>query len=59
MKINADLARAIKVFVKNHQGHHPVACIGECDPDKCGQDRLHEVIAEQETVEQLDLLEEV
>lgn len=31
---------AARTFLKNHHGHHPVHCIGDCDETSCGENAL-------------------
>ena len=39
-----ELVRAAKVYVKNHQGHHPTKCIDGCDRDSCGAAALADAV---------------
>ena len=39
-----ELLRASKIYLKNHQGHHPTNCIGKCNRETCGQTALIDAI---------------
>ena len=41
-----ELIRAGSLYLKHHQEHHPVYCIGKCDPVRCGQDAFGDALAE-------------
>ena len=39
-----ELLRASRIYLKNHQGHHPTNCIGKCHREACGQTALIDAI---------------
>lgn len=49
-----NLLRKVEVYIRHHQGHHPVACIGECSDGECGAaalaEAMHKVTAQQELI---------
>ena len=54
-----ELERAARAFLAHHSGHHPIKCIGGCDPKACGEKALADALracVEQRTAAQRDLL---
>ena len=43
-QIIKEVIRTGEVYRKHHQGHHPVKCIGGCDPKECGQDAFTQAL---------------